>query len=240
MSSRRWGRQKKKPKGYDYLKPVLDALDSEMREAVNAPHEGKTKSQALWPIHQINWQRSRYIYDMFYKYKKISRELYEWCLREKLCDKGLCAKWKKPGYERLCSVQAIKTNNTNYGSVSICRVPRQELEPGSQIQSQLTGCRGCASGKAGYRNIFGNKYGQYLAAIQIAREEAAEKKGKTYVAKKEWTFAMDDDEEEEALEQSNEIAKNVKRKADEEEGSWLGGADRKKRKMEEEDTTDEA
>ena len=72
-----------------------------------------------------------------------------------------------------------------------------------------------------------------MAAIQIAREEAAEKKGKTYVAKKEWTFAMDDDEEEEALEQSNEIAKNVKRKADEEEGSWLGGADRKKRKMEE-------
>ena len=79
---------------------------------------------------------------MFYKYKKISRELYEWCLREKLCDKGLCAKWKKPGYERLCSVQAIKTNNTNYGSVSICRVPRQELEPGSQIQSQLTDVEG--------------------------------------------------------------------------------------------------
>ena len=48
-----------------------------------------------------------------------------------------------------------------------------------------------------------------------------------------------DDEEEEALEQSNEIAKNVKRKADEEEGSWLGGADRKKRKMEEEGTIED-
>ena len=39
-------------------------------------------------------------------------------------------------------------------------------------QDPTTGCFGCASGKgAGPRNIFGNKYGQYLAAVQIAREE---------------------------------------------------------------------
>jgi hypothetical protein len=30
---------------------------------------------------------------------------------------------------------------------------------------------GCASGSGGERNIFGNKYGQYLAAIQVARED---------------------------------------------------------------------
>jgi hypothetical protein len=30
---------------------------------------------------------------------------------------------------------------------------------------------GCASGPGGERNIFGNKYGQYLAAIQVARED---------------------------------------------------------------------
>lgn len=29
----------------------------------------------MWPIHQINWQRSRYVYDMFYKYHKISKEV---------------------------------------------------------------------------------------------------------------------------------------------------------------------
>ena len=35
-----------------------------------------------------------------------------------------------------------------------------------------TGCIGCASGiEAGPRNIFGNKYGQNLAAVQIAREK---------------------------------------------------------------------
>lgn len=36
---------------------------------------------------------------------------------------------------------------------------------------------GCASGKgAGPRNIFGNKYGQNLAAVQIAREKRLEEK----------------------------------------------------------------
>lgn len=40
-----------------------------------------------------------------------------------------------------------------------------------------TGCMGCASGKnAGPRNIFGNKYGQNLAAVQIAREKRLEAK----------------------------------------------------------------
>ena len=60
----------------------------------------------MWPIHQINNQRScvawarykqrlvlhvatayplrcclsRYVYDMYYRYKKISRELYQYCL----------------------------------------------------------------------------------------------------------------------------------------------------------------
>ena len=36
---------------------------------------------------------------------------------------------------------------------------------------------GCASGKhGGPRNIFGNKYGQNLAAVQIAREARAKAK----------------------------------------------------------------
>lgn len=109
----------------------------------------------------------------------------------------------------------------------------------------MNGCRGCASGKAGYKNIFGNKYGQYLAAIQIAREEAAEKTGKTYVARKEWTFAMDDEEDDEIDAVSKQVAKTVKRKAEEEEGSWLGSDEKKKKKRkvekkneEEEETED--
>lgn len=47
-----------------------------------------------------------------------------------------------------------------------------------------TGCLGCASGKgAGPRNIFGNKYGQNLAAVQIAREKRLEAKQKREIEK---------------------------------------------------------
>lgn len=81
--------------------------------------------------------------------------------------------WKKPGYERLCSTYVINPSNYKFGTTSICRVPLRDRSPEAQsAQDPTTGCLGCASGKgAGPRNIFGNKYGQYLAAVQIAREE---------------------------------------------------------------------
>lgn len=138
---------------------------------INEPHEGLRKTESQWPVHQINWQRSRYIYDMFYTYNRISREVYDYCIKNKLVDAGLIAKWKKSGYERLCSTYVINTRNYKFGTVSICRVPKHCLAPGTDIEDAVTGCRGCASGPGGNKNIFGNKYGQYLAAIQIAREE---------------------------------------------------------------------
>ena len=42
----------------------------------------------------------------------------------KLVDAALIAKWKKPGYERLCSTYVINTKNYKFGTVSICRVPK--------------------------------------------------------------------------------------------------------------------
>ena len=50
---------------------------------------------------------SRYIYDLYYKKKEISRELYDYCVREKWCDAALIAKWKKQGFEKLCCLQCI-------------------------------------------------------------------------------------------------------------------------------------
>lgn len=55
----------------------------------------KRKNEAFWAIHQIHHKRSRFIYEMFYKKKKINREVYEFCLREKYADAALIAKWKK-------------------------------------------------------------------------------------------------------------------------------------------------
>ncbi|KAL3658377.1 hypothetical protein V7S43_016757 [Phytophthora oleae] len=199
----------------------MDALESDLRERMNEPHEGKRQCEALWPVHQINWQRSRYVYDMFYKYKKIPREVYDYCVKRKLVDANLIAKWKKPGYERLCSTFAINTKNYNYGTVSICRVPRQQLSEGQVVQEKHSGCRGCASGPGGYHNIFGNKYGQYLARIQIAREEAA-KKGEQI----EQVWATEQEEEEYA---SGEEDKKRKRqeptKSDSDSDSDSSGSD---------------
>ena len=118
---------------------------------------------------ELNWQKTRYVYDMYYTYHKISKQVYDYCIINKIIDNGLITKWKKPGYERLCSTYVINPRNYKYGTVSICRVPKQFLAPNTEIEDPTTGCRGCASGNN--TNIFKNKYGQYLAAIQIAREE---------------------------------------------------------------------
>lgn len=50
-------------------------------------------------------------------------------LTQKLVDGPLMAKWKKPGYERLCSTYVINTKNYKFGTVSICRV--SPTPPGS-------------------------------------------------------------------------------------------------------------
>jgi len=66
---------------------------------------------------------------------------------------------------------AINPANYSFGTVCPCRIPNTCLK-GKQIENPANGCRGCASGEYGFElNIFGNKYGEHVAAIQIAREE---------------------------------------------------------------------
>ena len=56
---------------------------------------GKRKDELLWPIFRLHHQRSRYIFDMYYTKKAITKEVYEFALREKYADQNLIAKWKK-------------------------------------------------------------------------------------------------------------------------------------------------
>jgi hypothetical protein len=76
---------------------LLDLNDrgSALSAAELETHEGKRKCEALWPIFKLTHQKSRFIYDLFYKRKEISRELYEFCLEQGYADKALIAKWKK-------------------------------------------------------------------------------------------------------------------------------------------------
>ncbi|KAM3410779.1 hypothetical protein ACQJBY_002791 [Aegilops geniculata] len=85
----------KYPEGWELIEPTLRDLEAKMREAENDTHDGKRKCEALWPIFRISHQKSRYIYDLYYRRKEIKRELYEFCLDQGYADKNLIAKWKK-------------------------------------------------------------------------------------------------------------------------------------------------
>ena len=61
---------------------------------------------------------------MHYNYHRISKKVYDNCVKNKIADAGLIAKWKKPGYERLCSIYVIK----KFGTTPICPVPMKDWE----------------------------------------------------------------------------------------------------------------
>ncbi|KAI9094424.1 G10 protein [Phlyctochytrium arcticum] len=138
--------RKQPPEGFDLVEPTLNELQTKMRDAENEGHEGKRKSESLWSVFRLHHQRSRYIYDMFYRRKAISRELYNWLLKEGYADDKLIAKWKKTGYEKLCCLRCIQPRDTNYGTMCICRVPRDKLRDEKAVECLHCGCRGCASG----------------------------------------------------------------------------------------------
>lgn len=126
-------KSKKHPKGWELVEERLIELTNRMRDVENEPHEGRRKVEALWPIFRLHHERSRFVYEMFYKKKEISRELYEYLLREKYADADLIAKWKKTGYEKLCCLQCIQPKDHNFGGTCICRVPKGSLDEGKIV-----------------------------------------------------------------------------------------------------------
>ncbi|KAI9146145.1 cell cycle control protein cwf14 [Paraphysoderma sedebokerense] len=137
-------RSKRPPEGFDEIEPTLKEFEQKMREAENEPDEGKRKVESLWPIFRLHHQRSRYVYELYYKRKAISRQLYDWLLKEGYGDANLIAKWKKPGYENLCCLRCIQARDTNFGTACICRVPKKDLDADTVVMCQHCGCRGCA------------------------------------------------------------------------------------------------
>lgn len=136
-------KRKAPPDGWEMIEPTLDELEQKMREAESAPHEGKRKTEVLWPIFKVHHQKSRYIFDLFKK-SLISKELYQYCINEKIADANLIAKWKKQGYENLCCLRCIQTRDTNFGTNCICRVPKTKLEEGKVVECVHCGCHGCS------------------------------------------------------------------------------------------------
>ncbi|RUP51750.1 G10 protein [Jimgerdemannia flammicorona] len=138
-------RTKKRPEGFEEIEETLQEFTKKMKDAENDPHEGKRRVESLWPVFRIHHQRSRYVYDLYYKRKAISKELYEYCLKNGYADANLIAKWKKPGFEKLCCLRCIQSKDTNFGTTCICRVPKEKLEEEKVVECVHCGCRGCAS-----------------------------------------------------------------------------------------------
>jgi bud site selection protein 31 len=167
--------RKPPPEGFEDIEDVLLSYGNKMRDAENASHEGKKKYESVWPIFQISHQRSRYIYNAYYKNQTISKQLYDYLLKNSYADAALIAKWKKTGYEHLCCLRCIQTKETNFNATCICRVPKaglakaddgaeeedDEEEEGEKekakgkgkgkgnvqfVECVSCGCRGCATG----------------------------------------------------------------------------------------------
>lgn len=83
------------PAGWEDIEPTLSRLDMKMREVENESHEGKRVVETTWPIFQLHHQKSRYVYELYYKKQAISKELYDYCVANKIIDGALIAKWKK-------------------------------------------------------------------------------------------------------------------------------------------------
>ncbi|CAI9270846.1 unnamed protein product [Lactuca saligna] len=65
--------------------------------------------------------------------------------RKWYADRNIIAKWKKPGYERLCCLRCIQPRDHNFQTTCVCRVPKH-LREEKVIECVHCGCKGCASG----------------------------------------------------------------------------------------------
>lgn len=144
---RRKLRGKRIPAGFDAIEDSLDSFESQMRDAVQASHEGLKKNESAWKVHRLHFEKNRFIFDVYYKRQLISKELFDFLVREKVADGPLISKWRKPGYETLCSLLAIQKSGHNFGTTSLCRVPlAQRSKEQKYAPDNQTGCVACASG----------------------------------------------------------------------------------------------
>lgn len=66
---------KKPPAGWELIEEVIEDFEQQLKEAVNEEHEGKRKAEMGWKIHRIHWEKNRFIYDLMYQRKVMSKEL---------------------------------------------------------------------------------------------------------------------------------------------------------------------
>lgn len=86
---------------YDCLALAYTILSAETED-----HEGKRKTESLWPIFAISHARSRYIYDIYTKRDAITKELYNWLIKEGYADAACVLPFAHSVRRSLKTVQA--------------------------------------------------------------------------------------------------------------------------------------
>ena len=133
----------KPPEGWEEISELILDLNKKMREIENLKNDSKYSQEQIWEVMKLNWKRSRPVYEMKWKKKNISNELYEWILNQGFADRELINAWRIPGYDRLCCVSCI-SKDTNHGGTCICRVPKNQRQ--QNVKCFHCGCTGCCSG----------------------------------------------------------------------------------------------
>ena len=95
---------------------------------------------------------SRYIYELFYDKDAISKQLYDWLLKNGYADGNLIAKWKKQGYEKvrhrkLSETHGIRTNSPLALLSSMCTNERDQL----QFNLHLSSSQSATEGESNHR-----------------------------------------------------------------------------------------
>lgn len=109
-----------------------DEYNTKMRDAENEDHEGKRKNESLWPIMQIVHTRSRWIYDLYYSREAISKELYDWLLKQEYAD----AKYVLRAYRRSnrarelmrCAQSDSQVEEAGVREAMLCQVYTEQSE----------------------------------------------------------------------------------------------------------------
>jgi bud site selection protein 31 len=66
---------KKPPEGWELIEEVIEDFEVQMKDAVNEGDEGKRKAELSWKIHRLHWEKNRFIFDLMYQRKVMSKEL---------------------------------------------------------------------------------------------------------------------------------------------------------------------
>ena len=67
------------PEGWELLESTIEDFEAQMRDAVAEDHDGKRKNETTWRIHRIHFEKNRFVYDLMYKQKALSKDLVRGC-----------------------------------------------------------------------------------------------------------------------------------------------------------------